>query len=390
MLVLKESLATFFAKNKKKITSQKITICLGNEGCDLDSFISSLIVSYTEDHIFVVNMRKDVFISKGDLMFVCDKFGICVNDLIFLEKPQGIFSSEAKKIGTYFLVDNEKYFINDKEVTIIITDHNEPIEELRDCELEMIIDHHIITNNISSAKRIYIDIDVGSATTLVSKYLAHDLSKKLHCFVKKIKKNRSILCAQIASLLIIPILLDTNFLKKRVGAFDILEYRKLKKISCLKKKELKQTYKSIKKARYNDHLFDTSIILQKDLKTYNSADYIFGMSVIKYKFEDWIDRETKDITGLEKDKEGIALLCKLQAFKEKMGLDFYFVSTKIKGVRTIIILDFPFLKNLMNEMKMHKIEYKGLIYFKIDIKFTRKIFIPKIIDMLLKNCKNCQ
>lgn len=73
-----------------------------------------------------------------------------------------------------------------------------------------------------------------------------------------------------------------------------------------------------------------------------------------------------------------------------MGLDFYFVSTKIKGVRTIIILDFPFLKNLMNEMKMHKIEYKGLIYFKIDIKLTRKIFIPKIIDMLLKNCKNCQ
>ncbi|KAK6089849.1 hypothetical protein P3W45_001197 [Vairimorpha bombi] len=386
MTLLKEKLETFLIRNKQKITHAQITICMGNEACDLDSFISSLVVSYAENIIHVVPMRKEVFLTKGDLVYVCDKFKIDVDNLIFLERPLGLFSENARKIGTHFLVNNEMYSLQDKEIKLVLTDHNQPMDELSDCEIEMIIDHHFLSNSISNAKRIYIDIDVGSATTLVSKYLGRDLSKKIHCFSRKtvLKKERDVtmLCAQLANLLLIPIIIDTKFLKKRTSAFDFFQYRKLKKISCLKKKELKKEYKAIKKARRNDHIFDTRLILQKDFKRYTLNDYSFGMSVIKYKFDKWIDRESSKISGLDANKLGMALYLQLQSFKEDMGLDFYFVSTKIKNVRTLIIIDFPFIKDLLNIDGIKKMEYKGLTYYKIEVKMTRKIFIPKVIEIM--------
>lgn len=386
MTLLKEKLETFFIRNKYKITHAQITICMGNEACDLDSFISSLVVSYAENIIHVVPMRKEVFLTKGELVYVCDKFKINIDDLIFLERPIGLFSGNARKIGTYFLVNNEMYPIQNKEIKLVLTDHNQPMEELSDCEIEMIIDHHFLSNSISNAKRIYIDIDVGSATTLVSKYLGRDLSKKIHCFSRKAvsKKDRDVtmLCAQLANLLLIPIIIDTKFLKKRTSAFDFFQYKKLKKISCLKKKELKKEYKAIKKARRNDHLFDTRLILQKDFKRYNSNEYSFGMSVIKYQFDKWIDRESSKINGLDSNKLGMALYLQLQAFKDDMGLDFYFVSTKIKNVRTLIIIDFPFIRDLLTIDGIKKMEYKGLNYYKIDVKTTRKIFIPIVIEII--------
>lgn len=386
MTLLKEKLESFFIRNKQKITHAQITICMGNEACDLDSFISSLVVSYAENIIHVVPMRKEVFLTKGELVYVCNKFKIDIENLIFLERPLGMFSDNARKIGTYFLVDNEMYSLQDKEVKLVLTDHNQPMDELSDCEIEMIIDHHFLSTSISNAKRIYIDIDVGSATTLVSKYLGRDLSKKIHCFSIKtdLRKERDVtmLCAQLANLLLIPIIIDTKFLKKRTSAFDFFQYKKLKKISCLKKKELKTEYKAIKRARRNDHIFDTRLILQKDFKRYISDDYSFGMSVIKYKFDKWIDRESSKISGLDVNKSGMALYLQLQSFKEDMGLDFYFVSTKIKNVRTLIIIDFPFIKDLLNIDGIKKMEYKGLTYYKIEVKMTRKIFIPKILEIM--------
>lgn len=389
MTLLKEKLESFFIKNKQKILHAQITICLGNEACDLDSFISSLVVAYAENIIHVVPMKKEVFLTKGELIYVCEKFKIDIENLIFLERPLGSFSESARRIGTYFLVDNNIHSLQDKEIKLVLTDHNQPMAELSDCEIEMIIDHHFLSNSISNAKRIYVDIDVGSATTLVSKYLGRDLSKKIHCFNIKtnLKKERDVtmLCAQLAKLLLIPILIDTKFLKKRTSAFDFFQYKKLKKISCLKKKELKFECKAIKKARKNDHLFETHLILQKDFKKYNLDDYTFGMSVIKYKFDKWIDRESAKISGLDPDKSGMALYLQLQSFKEDMGLDFYFVATKINQIRTLIIIDFPFIKDLLNVEGIKKMDYKGLTYYKIDVKMTRKIFIPKILEIMVRH-----
>ncbi|KAF9764656.1 Exopolyphosphatase [Nosema granulosis] len=392
MKILEEKLKSFFAKNGKKITHGEFTICMGNEACDLDSFISSLIVAYAENIIHVVPMRKDVFLTKGELTYLCKKFGIDPNDLIYLERPTGNFTPAARKVGTYFLYKDEVYSIHDKQIKLVLTDHNEPIEELADCEIEMVIDHHRLANNISTSKRIYIDIDVGSATTLISKYLGDDLTKKVHCFTEvsslKKDKKRELLCAQLAHLLIIPILIDTNFLRKRTSLFDYIEYRKLKKISGMKKKELKHEYKEIRKARKNDSHFDTNLILQKDFKRFKHKGYSFGASTIKYNFEDWIDREASKIAGLDKNKLGMALFLELESFKNEQGLDFYYVATKIKGVRCMIILDFPFIKELVADLDIKKTDYKGMAYYKMDPKITRKVMVPKIMNIINKHYKD--
>lgn len=392
MTILEEKLKSFFAKNGRKVSQGEFTICMGNEGCDLDSFISSLIVAYAENIIHVVPMRKDVFMAKGELMYVCTKFGIDPDDLVYLERPNGNFTPAARKIGTYLLYKGEVYSIHDKQIKLVLTDHNEPMEELSDCEIEMVIDHHRLSNNISTSNRIYIDIDVGSSTTLISKYLGDDLTKKVHCFteMKSVKRdrNRELLCGQLAHLLLIPILIDTNFLRKRTSLFDYIEYKKLKKISGMKKKELKHEYKEIKKARRNDSKFETSLILQKDFKKYKCHGYTFGASTIKYKFENWIDREASKIGGLDKNKLGMALFLELESFKNEQGLDFYYVATKIKGVRNMILLDFPFIKELVDETKIKKTEYKGMVYYKMDPKLTRKVIVPKIMDIIKRHYKD--
>lgn len=392
MALLKQKLSEFFSKNKQKLTHAEITICMGNEGCDLDSFISSLIVSYAENFIHVVPMKKEVFVTKGEIMYICNNFGININQLIFLERPMGVFSKNARIVGTNFKIDDTIVQTHDKDINLVLTDHNQPLEEFRDKNVEMIIDHHILQNNIQNAKRIYIDTDVGSATTLVSKYLGHDLSKKMHCFninsYKTKDRDVQMLCAQLAHLLIIPIIVDTNFLTKRTSLFDFLEYKKLKKISAISKNKLKKEYKIIKKARKNDHNFETKLILQKDFKKYYSLDYTFGMSVIKYKFEKWIDRESNKIKGLDKNKTGLSLYLELQSFKDDMGLDFFCVSTKMKGERTIILIDFPYIKHLQKNIVMHKFEFKGMFYYKIDVKMTRKMLVPMILDILNKNKNN--
>ena len=123
--------------------------------------------------------------AKGDVRFVLKYFDIDPDDLIYLEKPIGNFSLEARKVGTKFniyksihdknvLVDS--YKLVDKNIKLIIVDHNEPIIELNDCQMDLIIDHHALSKDSVKARRIYIDLDVGSCSTLISKYIGHSLT----------------------------------------------------------------------------------------------------------------------------------------------------------------------------------------------------------------------
>jgi exopolyphosphatase len=382
---IKERLKSFFEENKRKIKHGEITIALGNEGCDLDSFISSLVVAYAESAIHVVNMKKEVFMAKGELVWVCKRFGIEVNDLIFLERPNTVFSQKARRLGAFFDVGGSEIPVSEKKIRLMLTDHNEPVEELKDCEVELIIDHHPLLSSISSAKRIYLDLDVGSATTLISKYLGEDLTKKNHCAPQSAEKRDETLCKSFAHVLLIPILVDTHFLKRRTSIFDVQEYKKLKKIAGMKKRRLKKMVRALKKARKNDHCFETRLILQKDFKRYYYKDLVFGASTVKFAIEDWVDREARRISGVDEDHEGMALMSQLDAFRKSMGLDFYFVGTKIKGVRNMIFCNFTYLKQLIGKTKMKRVEYKGMEYYDVNKKLTRKLMVPSIMDILDKH-----
>lgn len=392
MAPFSESLKVFLDLNKEKISHGEIRISMGNEACDLDSFISSLVVAYAENAIHVVNMERDVFKAKGEMVWVCDKFGIDIDDLIFFSRPTAHFSPKARKIGAYFDAADGKHSISEKRIMLLLTDHNKPVEEFDDCEIELIIDHHVLSHNISFAKRVYIDLDVGSATTLVSKYLGKDLTSKSHCALSHRGKNglssdenRNALCASFAVLLLIPILADTGFLRKRTSEFDISEYKRLKAIARVTERELKGIIKALKHARRNDHEHETNLILQKDFKRFQYRNYSFGGSTVKYPFEEWADREGGKISGVSGDNIGMALMLQLESFRKRMGLDFFFVGTKNKGIRNIIFVNFPFIRSLVKRKKLKSIEYKGLEYYDADKKLTRKILVPVILDIINKH-----
>lgn len=391
MGLLEERLKSFFDQNKEKIQHGELRIAMGNEGCDLDSFISSLIVAYAEGAIHVVNMKKEVFMAKGEIMWVCNRFGISVEDLIFLVRPTLHFSPKARKIGAYFDVGGKEYPISGKKIKLLLTDHNRPVEVFNDSEIELIIDHHALSGHVSPAKRIYIDLDVGSATTLVSRYLGEDLTRKNHCAEPSVKKRakeaeeQESLCSSFAGLLLIPILIDTGFLKKRTSSFDVHEYKKLKRLAGIKKKELKKTIKTLKSARMNDTDYETKLILQKDFKMFHHRKFVFGGSTVKYPFEDWADREGKGISGVPDESMGMALMLQIESFRKDMGLDFFFVATKNKGVRNIIFVNFAFMKSLVARNKMKSIDYKGLEYYSANKKLTRKILVPEIIEIIDKH-----
>lgn len=359
-------LDTFLIQNKKKITHSEIQICLGNEGCDLDSFLGSLALAYSQNVIHIVNMRKNVFEAKGELILSCKILKININDLIFLERPMGNFNSRVRRAGTYFLCDNEKIALEGKKVELFITDHNKPVSELSHCEISMIIDHHSLEKkDLTNTKRIYIDSNVGSAATLVSKYM------------NKIEKR-------IAYLLLIPIIIDTKFLKIRTSFFDKEEFKKLKKIVGIKKKDLKKTRKLLKKARRNDYLQKTEIILQKDLKVYEHSHYRFGNSTIKYNFEEWIDRESKKVSGIEKNKLGLILQMKIEEFVKDCAFDFYFINCKLNKIRHLFVINFPNLRKFKKEFRFQELQYKGFVYFKVPVELSRKILMPMVIESLKK------
>lgn len=384
MSAIKKRLDEYFAKNKQEIKNSEFTIVLGNQAMDLDSFVSSLIVGFAEKYVHVVNMKKEIFMAKGDLMYVLSLFKIDPNDLIYLERPLGNIVSDKKAIGSYFRVDNEMVQFKGKNIKLCLTDHNEPVKELQDFETITIIDHHRLDMRVTNAKIIYIDIDVGSATTLVAKYLGEDLSRKHHC--KKDKSNKDpekeTLCVSIAKLLLIPIIIDTKFLKNRTSVFDQKEYKRLKKKANIKKKELKEIRNIIKKERLNDELHETEIILQKDLKEYTVDNIRFGMSTVKYKFEYWIEREGSDVKGIQDDKIGIILYSQLNEFRKKAKLDFLFVGAKINKKRNFIIVNFPWIDMFSAENKIKTIEYKGLEFYSVPVELSRKIIAPKIKEFL--------
>lgn len=369
----------FLDECKLRIKQSEVTICLGSEACDPDSFVCSLILSIHENVIPVVNMTRKVFESKGDLQYLCSIFNISNDDLIFLERPKGSFSLQARILGSCFRVEDESYKLEGKKIKLMLVDHHRPVEELQHLEIDMIIDHHLLSEASLKARRIYIDIDAGSCCTLLSKFVGHSLMTRKHS--KNAFFNDKSQCRNVAKMLSIPILLDTNRFKKVTSHFDRGEFRKLIKIAGVEKKDIKKIVKRIKKVRLNDSKLDNETILLKDFKKFHKDDVVFGYSTVKYRYEDWIDRETK---GSDKKNSGILFETELNEFRRDYGLDFLLVNRKKKDERFLIMVNCPFEKKLATSQGFEPMEYKGVKFYSVSPEKTRKILAPIIKDMIHK------
>lgn len=370
----------FLQNSKERIKNNELTICLGSEACDPDSFVSSIAIAIHEDAIPVINMPRSIFEAKGDLQYLCSLFNISNDDLIFLERPKGCFSLSARILGTVFRADKYTYKLEDKKIKLILVDHHRPVEELRHFELDMIIDHHELSEASLYARRIYVDIDVGSCCTLVSKFIGHSL------ITVKNNKNeyfeKSHFCKHLAKMLTIPIFLDTNKFKKVTSHFDRGEFKKLTKIANVEKDEIKKIVKEIKSVRLNDEDLENETILLKDFKKFDKDGIVFGYSTVKYSYEDWILREAKKMNINSESKSGSALETALHTFKRDYGLDFLLVNRKNGDKRYLIMINCQFEKKLAELYKFELVNFKGLYYYSIPVELSRKILTPKIKELI--------
>lgn len=374
-----DRLKPFFKTWREIIKSSDATICMGSEACDIDSFVCSIAVAIHEKCAMVVNMSRKVFESKGDLMYFCSQYKISTDELIFLEKPKGSFSLEARKLGTVFQVGNEENRLitkdSKKNLTLILVDHHKPIEELQDYKIDLIIDHHALSGSSLLARRIYVDIDMGSCATLVSKYIGHTL------FTSKFNKHSEFesnnFCEGLARMLMIPILVDTANFKKVTSHFDFGEFMKLKKRAKVEKKEINKLRKEIKKGRLNDAKMETEIILRKDYKRFTYKEVTFGISTVKYSFEKWVEREAKQGNG------GSTLEKEFMDFRREDGLDFFMVNRKAGPKRYLAIINCSYEKKLASAHHFNPVNYRGFHFYEIPAEISRKLMVPilkKLID----------
>lgn len=157
-----DDLEHFFKGCREAIKEKNVALCMGSEACDIDSFVSSLVTAVHEKAIFVVNLSRKVLEAKGDVMYVIKRYKINLDHLIFLERPRGAFTLEARRLGTSFRVGKDEYKLADKNIRLILADHHSPVPELQNCPIELIIDDHVLGERSLAASRIYADTAVGS------------------------------------------------------------------------------------------------------------------------------------------------------------------------------------------------------------------------------------
>jgi len=342
-----EHLGKYLEFCRDEIDNSSLTISMGNEACDPDSFISSLIFAMDRKYVFVLNMREEIVRQKGDIMKIMEIMHMSPDELIYLERPRGRLSREEKHSGTVLKTKGKAEKIAGKTLKLALIDHHHPIPELDGCKIDTIIDHHELGGKSMRADFLFINTKIKSCATLVSKSIIP--SKEMAYFLS------------------IPIMLDTSDFRGKDAMYDLLEFKRLQKIGKFKRKEIKRLRKEIKKARKNDSGQSTGVILQKDYKEYRVEDIVFGISTVKYSFKKWIDRES---SKLSRDA--------LIGFMNEQGIDAHVVNLKKGDSRYFAMTNCIFENDLVERFSLETQEYKGFKYYKAQAKFSRKVIVPEI------------
>ena len=283
-----------------QLSLEEITFILGNNSCDMDSLLSSYLLSLAKNikyntitynksnntaiynknpkHLFlpVLNIKRGTFNQRLDEKYVFDLFKIDEN--LFWYISDEIFDEN----NLFSLHKN-----NNVKTNVILVDHSKLCDEqtfLADYVTE-IYDHHLEKKfDFKNVNKVNIKYPLGSCTTLILLDYFFDVFPK--CLIEPL-------------LAITAILIDTNkfeqsFYKNRWVDLDKIVYKKIKlEIKPNEKKyKYKEYYNNIMEAKYNlekNLELGVEILLLKDQKHYNwSGLKIFwsSLQVPYYKIQD--------------------------------------------------------------------------------------------------------
>ncbi|KAJ8943921.1 hypothetical protein NQ314_009585 [Rhamnusium bicolor] len=365
-----------FAKEAtKNINSFKdIHIVIGNESCDMDSTVSSLIFAYflnkhkipeIDDSALVIpilNVSYENFLLRSDNCFVLQECGISLNFLIYRDQLDFEEILKTNKLTTT-LVDHHILAATEKslENTVIqIFDHR-PVDP---------------SNNWSN-KKIDLNIkQVGSCSTLIAD--------------KILEVDELFLNKELAYLIYETIVYDTVALlpeNGRAKELDLIIAKKLEEKFSFKE-ERKVVFEKLW-AAHNDisHLTPTQI-LSKDLKIVENTP-VPGLPMLVESFLKLDDAYTAIEKFAEKYKVSLLVLIGLDANREVKRDIGIFWKNGSKDLKDILLSKLKCSEDLKGySFCLTEVctGYKDIICLRQNnTKLSRKQIIPLIKDAILEN-----
>jgi len=352
--------------NKTRLVFNELSkhkIVIGNQAADLDSIVSAICLSFylnnngkngSSEFIPVINSSRQILKSKRECMYLIDYFSINFNDLVFIND----------------LAENEKVV---DDVTLV--DHNELDEQEKLNGYEnlctRVIDHHLDRNNFLNANPRLIDTSVGSNASLIANLF---------------KTNNLELNKSFASMLIFPILFDTNKLTTRASSLDHEMFQYLNSISQI---DWDSIYLKLDEIRFssNDENEETHVFLSKDYKQYASCNDIkWAMSSVTCQVNGLVENSQRlnDIFTFM-DEKNLDFFGILSIFKNESGglsRDMGLFARNNKQINLIENLEEKKNSNL-NLLKINLAnDYAYSIYGVSHITLTRKYWQPYLDEYL--------
>ena len=276
--------STYLKEIKELYESQlfleEITFILGNNSCDMDSALSSYLLSIGKNikyntitynksndsfifnknpkHLFlpVLNIQRGTLSQRLDEKYVFDLFRIDEN--LFWYISDEIFDEN----NLFSLLKN-----NNIKTNIILVDHSKLCEEqiyLSDYVTEIYDHHQEFKYNFKNLKSVHIKYPLGSCSTLI--LIDHFLDVFPKCLVNPL--------FAITAILIDTNKFEKNFYNNRWIDLDRIVYKKIKsKIKPNEKKiKAKDYYKNIIQIKYDIEKnleLGVEVLLLKDQKQFN-------------------------------------------------------------------------------------------------------------------------
>ncbi|KAI5180320.1 exopolyphosphatase [Nematocida sp. AWRm80] len=368
---LKDKLNRIYSK---EIEKSEIVSVLGNPSCDQDSFIGSLVYGLVMDRLQVMVISKRVVSQKKDIMGVIEICGLSIEDIVFLEY-------EGDK--AYLVRGSTKTDLKDRVLSCTLVDHNLPevrVFSSKFFKLERVIDHHPILEYhpfYSHVTGLLIELNAGSCCSLLYKEIKsvveHKIDEYAYIFI-----------------LSIAIATDTSLLTNRTHDVDRIAVGDLLKIASLTPTDLEEAHKEFKKRKRCESEVDTDVILMLDYKQYSypksnpEEKRMFGISSVKWKFDEWLARDKKD-----------KFLSEIEKYIKKQKIEFLIIGSSCDKLREYTVFNAPgtsatgsdlpekaFLHEETQPKPRHPLNIAEITIYTTATSLSRKLLAPKVYTYL--------
>lgn len=289
------TLNNFLTRARARITPSTASnaphIFIGNEGADLDSMVSAIVLAYASESsgavansVPIINCLRADFHLRGDAFAALSAAGIDTAALVFID--------DADMLGL------------DGDVTLV--DHNEPAshQQALASRVRGIVDHHVDSGKHLDALPRVVDM-IGSCSTVVCELWPNVIAGD----------NRN---DTAALLLMCAILVDT---RNMTGGSprDASAITAVQKSLQISEATRNQIFEELYERKADQSRLATKDLLRRDYKRFGAGGKLVGISSLGLSFSHWAGRDMGD--------DHVLTAAVLQQWAQEQAIDVLIVMT---------------------------------------------------------------